>query len=108
MRPCKSINVFFDPEFRADVTEQMRRVADAGFTHLDMNFWDWSHDPRSPFMQDDWQKWVDRIGENAARFGVRFTQSHAHVYNFYESDEESIHERQIRRSIIGAGMLSIP
>ncbi|MBR3503766.1 MAG: sugar phosphate isomerase/epimerase [Clostridia bacterium] len=108
MRPCKSLNVFFDPEFRVDVTIQLQRVVDAGFHCLDMNFWDWSHDPRSPFMQDDWQNWVERIAEAAQRAGAKFTQAHAHVHNFYDEQAKDIHERQIERSIIGAGMLGVP
>ena len=108
MRPCKSLNVYFDGEFQTDVAVQLQRVADAGFTHLDMNFWDWSHDERSPFKQAGWEKWVERIGECAARAGAVFTQAHAHVYNFYNFPAGNEHEEQIRRSIIGAGMLGIP
>ena len=108
MRPCESLNVFFDSEFNVDVTAQLYRVVDAGFRHLDMNFWDWSHDPRSPFKQEGWEKWVERIGECAERAGAVFTQAHAHVYNFYDFPAENEHEEQIRRSIIGAGMLGIP
>jgi len=108
MRPCESLNVFFDEEFQVDVAVQLQRVVDAGFRHLDMNFWDWSHDPRSPFKQDDWEKWVERIGQCAQRAGAVFTQAHAHVYNFYDFPAENEHEEQIRRSIVGAGMLNIP
>ena len=108
MRPCESLNVFFDSEFQVDVATQLQRVVDAGFRHLDMNFWDWSHDPRSPFKQDGWEKWVRRIGEYAARAGAVFTQAHAHVYNFYKYPAPNEHEEQIRRSIIGAGMLGVP
>lgn len=108
MRPCKSINCFFDAEFKSDVTEQIRRTSDGGFMHLDMNFWDWSHDPRSPFMQDGWREWVGTIAEAAAKCGVVFTQAHAHVYDFYVHPRDSVHERQVLRSIEGAGMLGIP
>ena len=108
MRPCESLNVFFDPEFHVDVCIQLQRVVDSGFRCLDMNFWDWSHDPRSPFMQDDWQRWVERIAEAAQRAGAVFTQAHAHVHNFYDEKDQIIHERQIERSIIGAGMLGVP
>ena len=108
VKPCTSINIFYDNQFVVDVTEQIRRVADGGFMHLDMNFWDWSHDPKSPFMQDDWRDWVKRIDAEAKRCGVQFTQAHAHVYNFYEENGDSVHERQILRSIEGAGMLGVP
>ena len=107
MRPCESLNVFYDPEFRVDIEIQLQRVADAGFRHLDMNFWDWCHDPRSPFMQDGWQEWVRRIGDAAQRAGAVFTQAHAHVHNFHDPNDRDIHERQIERSVIGAGMLGV-
>ncbi|MBO4368080.1 MAG: sugar phosphate isomerase/epimerase [Clostridia bacterium] len=108
MKPCKSLNVFFDSEFRTDITEQVRRVTDAGFRHLDMNFWDWCHDPRSPFMQDNWKEWVESAAREARLCDAVFTQAHAHVYNFYDFPRDSKHEIQVLRSIEGAGMLGIP
>ncbi len=108
MKACTSINVFFDSEFQASVQEQMRRAADGGFRHVDMNFWDWSHSEKSPFKQPDWRRWVEGIGAAARRMGLTFTQAHAHVYNFYAYEPENPHEEQIRRSIEGAGMLGIP
>ena len=108
MKACTSINVFFDSEFQASVQEQMRRTADGGFRHVDMNFWDWSHSEKSPFKQPDWRRWVEGIGAAARRMGLAFTQAHAHVYNFYAFEPENPHEEQIRRSIEGAGMLGIP
>lgn len=107
MKPCISINVFFDDTFTVPVNEQIRRVADAGFTHIDMNFWDWSHSPDSPFKKDNWRDWIRFIGTSAARMGMTFTQSHAHVYNFYNFDKDNPHEEQILRSIEGTGMLGI-
>ncbi len=108
MKPCASINAFFDGTFQTPVAQQMQRVADAGFRHLDMNFWDWAHSPNSPQRRDDWRAWVQSIGEAAQAMNVRFTQAHAHVYNFYTADAPEIHEEQVRRSIEGAGMLGIP
>ncbi len=108
MKPCASINAYFDGEFNVPVEVQMQRVADAGFRHLDMNFWDWAHSPASPQRADDWQAWVERIGMFAKLMDIRFTQSHAHVYNFYTAENPEIHEEQVRRSIEGAGMLGIP
>ncbi len=67
MKACTSINVFFDSEFQASVQEQMRRAADGGFRHVDMNFWDWSHSEKSPFKQPDWRRWVEGIGAAARR-----------------------------------------
>ena len=31
MRPCESLNVFFDPDFRVDVCTQLQRVVDGGW-----------------------------------------------------------------------------
>lgn len=108
MKPCTSINLFYDPEYVVPVEEQMRRVADAGFAHLDMNFWDWSIGERSPFCKPDWHEWVKGIDAAAQRMGVVFTQAHAHVANFYRQTENDPNEEQILRSIEGAGMLRIP
>lgn len=106
MKPCTSINVHFDPSFSVPVEEQIQRVYDAGFRHMDMNFWDWSHDPASPFRKDDWRKWVDRIANKAASLGVSFTQAHADVFDFYTQDN-SRYEMYLR-SLEGAAMLNIP
>lgn len=105
MKPCTSINVFFDASFRVPVEEQIQRVYDAGFRHMDMNFWDWCHDPASPFRQDDWRNWVDRAANKAASLGVKFTQAHADVFNFYTGDG-SRYEMYLR-SLEGASMLGI-
>lgn len=106
MKPCTSINVFFDAAFAVPVEEQIQRVYDAGFRHMDMNFWDWCHDPVSPFRQDDWRNWVDRAANKAASLGVAFTQAHADVFNYYTGDQ-SRYEMYLR-SIEGAAMLGIP
>lgn len=107
MIPCKSINCFFDDTFTVPVQQQMQRVYDGGFRHMDMNFWDWSHSPSSPFRADNWREWVLSIAETAKRMGVVFGQAHAHVYNFYQFPETNIHKEMVLRSIEGAGMLGI-
>ena len=106
MKPCTSINVLFDPTFRIPVEEQIQRVYDAGFRHMDMNFWDWAVFEQSPFRQDDWRNWVDRAANKAASLGVKFTQSHADVFNFYTEDEARY--EMYLRSIEGSAMLGVP
>lgn len=113
MKPCGSINVYFDANYRVPVEVQMQRVHDAGFRRLDMNFWDWSNDDwseasLSPFTSDSWREWVGHIADAAVLMGVKFTQAHADVYNFYQEGFDSPHEERIRRSIEGAGMLGVP
>ena len=108
LKPCTSINLFFDASFTMPVCEQIRRCARAGFEHLDMNFWDWSHSDTSPFAADDWKEWVKSIGACARETGIVFTQAHAHVQNFFKNGLDCPAEERVRRSIEGAGVLGIP
>ncbi len=108
MHTATSLNLLFDYDFRLDVCEQLRRVHAAGFRYIDMNFWDWGHSEKSPFMQDGWQDWVKRIKETGDELGIRFHQSHCMALNPY--DGNPINEwraEAARRSIIGSGMLGI-
>lgn len=107
MKPSTSINCFFDSEFKVPVAVQIQRLYDAGFRVLDMNFWDWCHHPKSPFVGEDWQNWVEGIAEAAQRLDIRFTQAHAHVYNFYREPDAPLKYELYRRSLVGAQMLGI-
>lgn len=106
MKPSMSINVFFDSTFTLPVETQIQRVYDAGFRHMDMNFWDWCHDPASPFRQDNWRQWVEGIAKKAQSLNVKFTQAHADVFNFYTGDQTRY--EMYLRSLEGAAMLGIP
>lgn len=106
MKPSTSINVFFDYSYTLPVETQIQRVYDAGFRHMDMNFWDWCHDPISPFRKDSWRSWVEGIAKKAQSLNVKFTQAHADVYNFYTGD--AARYEMYLRSIEGAAMLGIP
>ena len=86
MKVCTSINVFYDWDFIVPVEDQIQRVYDAGFRHMDMNFWDWALDPASPFRKDNWRDWVEGIAKKAQALNVKFTQAHADVFNFYTGD----------------------
>lgn len=109
MKPCTSINVFFDSTFTVPVETQIQRVYDAGFRHMDMNFWDWCHDPASPFRQDNWRDWVEGAARKAQSLNVKFTQAHADVFNFYKDGMDGNGRYEMyRRSIEGAAMLGIP
>lgn len=108
MNPCTSINCFFDFHFQVPVEVQIQRLYDAGFRRLDMNFWDWCHSPDSPFVREGWERWVEGIGETAARLGIVFVQSHAHVYNFLAEPDASDKFELYKRSLQGSAMLGIP
>ena len=88
----------------------MALCREAGFEYLDLNFG--THVmPGFPMAGDGWEKWVDRIGEEAARLGVSFRQSHFFVYRTRESTDMSIdralYEERIRRSILAASRLGV-
>ncbi len=107
MNPSTSINCFFDPEFTVPVEVQIQRLYDAGFRTLDMNFLDWCHSPRSPFMSEGWASWVEGIAAFAKGLGIRFTQAHGYVYNFYELPGAGLPYALCERSLQGAAMLGI-
>jgi sugar phosphate isomerase/epimerase len=88
------------------VEDQIQRVYDAGFRHMDMNFWDWALDPASPFRKDNWRDWVEGIAKKAQALNVKFTQAHADVFNFYTGDAERY--EMYLRCLEGAAMLGVP
>ena len=106
MKVCTSINVFYDDTFTVPVEDQIQRVYDAGFRHMDMNFWDWALDPASPFRRDSWRDWVEGIAKKAQALNVKFTQAHADVFNFYTGDAERY--QMYLRCLEGAAMLGVP
>lgn len=108
MRPATSLNIFFDGSYRRPVEEQLRRTAEAGFELIDINFWDWGHQPASPFYGDGWKEWVKRIKDWGEANGVRYHQAHAMVFDpFSESEEQKLKAESARRALIAAGELGI-
>jgi sugar phosphate isomerase/epimerase len=108
MNTATSLNVLFDGSFKVSAIDQLKRVNAAGFRFIDMNFWDWSHSPESPFMRDDWTSWVENIKDAGDKLGVTFHQAHAHVFNpFAESDSSANDRKAAERSVIGAGILGV-
>lgn len=77
--------------------------AAAGFRRFDLCFYDWSG-PDSPFEGDQWERWIDGVGEEAARLGVTFGQCHAYTYDFlnpaYSQEERDYREMLMRRSLV--------
>ncbi len=69
------------------VEEAIRLIAEAGFRHIDVSFYDIEKKPEkrldgrpSPFMEDDWEAYVDRLLALAADLGVDFVQCHTPGY----------------------------
>ena len=102
--------VFNRPGGRKESIPKIIEVcAGAGYRVLDMNFHDCASFP-TPLLTKGWQQWVDEIGEAAAKYGVEFSQSHLHFYEFLsEKNQEMIDwkEELIRRCILGSSMLGV-
>lgn len=93
---------------KESIVQVMESCARAGYEVLDMNFHDCATFP-TPLLTAEWQQWIDEIGEAAAKFGVEFSQSHLHFYEFIEASQE---ERQRKEEIIsrcmkGSSMLGV-
>lgn len=96
------------PEKRLSRTMALCR--EAGFQYIDLNFADFVT-PGGPMAGTDWLRWVDAMGEEAARRGVSFRQSHSFVYRTRESTDMTIdrplYEERIRRSILASERLGV-
>lgn len=103
-----SIHFRFDKDYKVPVTHEIERIAKCGFRHLDFNFLDWHRDPRSPFLGDNWEKWIDEAGNTAAKNGADFNQAHAPVgTDGLGADIPHLRELQLR-AIKACGKLGIP
>ncbi|HEY8420158.1 MAG TPA: sugar phosphate isomerase/epimerase family protein [Thermoclostridium sp.] len=69
-----------------DTIECMRRCADAGFKVLDFNFRFIKFDEFF-LIRDDWEKEIEKIGNEAAKLGIEFSQSHIPYYNLDQKDK---------------------
>ena len=103
-----SIHLTYDREYRIPISEQIRHLVADGFTCLDFNFLDLCDDVRSPFISEDWQKWIASAGEAAITAGAVFNQAHAPMPVLSHANDYSLFMERIRRSFIGCHMLGIP
>ncbi len=110
MNVATSANVLFGC---GNIEQQLTRIVQAGFHHIDINFGDWSGDsspfPNSPFVQDNWEDWVLRIKQFGQENGVTYVQGHAPIYQTFQEGERSQFLYQMsQRSVKAAAMLGIP
>lgn len=69
-----------------DTVECLRKCADIGYKVFDINF-RFIKFKEFFLVQDDWERKVDEIGNEAARLGVEFSQSHIPYYNLDQTDK---------------------
>ena len=70
MKLSTSTNIVFErPDKSIMPMEEMMELAfAAGFDTFDISFYDWSL-PHSPFLTDQWEKWLARIERKKGRAG---------------------------------------
>ena len=101
--------VFNRPSGRKiSIEECIALCAKAGYKVLDINFHDCSMF-YTPLWGDSWLDWMYGIKETADRYGIEFSQSHLHFYNYFDPNIENknLYEEKIKRGIIGSGILGV-
>lgn len=110
MQISTSINVCFG---QGPVRQQMKRVYDAGFRAMDINFNDWvdmEEDGRFfPFSEEQWNDWIQEIKSFVNDYGITLTQAHGPLFNIFEESPRGEHLRQMcEKSLRAAAKLNIP
>lgn len=75
---------------------------------MDISFLDYTNF-RSPFVTDDYERWIDNAMQIADEYGIQFGQAHAPFYNFCDDhvrDKEE-QDRMILRSIECASRMGV-
>ncbi len=104
MQLATSANIVFDrPDgSRFPMERTMRMAKDAGFTRLDISFYDWALPP-SPFLGDQWERWIHGVAEEAQKLGMVFAQCHAYTFDFlnpaYDAETWAHHQLLVERSL---------
>jgi hypothetical protein len=83
MNVATSLNVGFDYNYKISVRKQLEQVYNAGFRYIDINFSDWSMSEYSPFVGNNWEKWVNEIRRFGEDYGITYHQAHAPIYNIF-------------------------
>ncbi|MBE6883830.1 MAG: sugar phosphate isomerase/epimerase [Ruminococcaceae bacterium] len=94
-------------EKRTQVCEMLAMLADCGFKHIDLNMYK-SVFPGSPMCGDEWEKWVDDIGNTAARLGQDFVQAHSSDTYYAEGPDKDYQTSMIKRELEICAKLGIP
>lgn len=110
MNISTSINVFFG---HGPVYTQMKRVYDAGFRYMDINFADWVDEPSGtgwfPQSSAAWDNWVEEIQRFKEDYGVTLNQAHGPLFNILDRGERGDHLRAMcLPTLRAAAKLGIP
>ncbi len=90
--------------------ESIRRCHAAGFRVLDLNLCAMLQG-KTELNGDDWEQAIDRIGEEAAKLGVEFSQSHppypTQPWGFESEEQQSLYEEMAYRSLVVGSRLGV-
>lgn len=110
MRLSTSTNIYFNrPDgSKGSLEKCIHYCGRGGFKNMDISFLDYTNF-RSPFVTDDYLKWVDQALQIADSYGIRFGQAHAPFYNFCDDHAKNREEqdRMILRSIECASRMGV-
>lgn len=110
MRLSTSTNIYFNrPDGTKGSFEKCIHICgQAGFKNMDISFLDYTNF-KSPFVTDNYEKWVDEALEIANSYGIHFGQAHAPFYNFCDENAKGKEhlDRMILRSIECAGKMGV-
>ncbi len=80
-------------------------IRKAGFKVLDMSFYEYAFEG-SPFLTDNWERWIDEVANLSDKLGISFYQGHAYTYNFLhpkyhlDESEKKWQDELVKRSLI--------
>jgi len=105
MHIANSMNICFD---RFPEVDLLPRMAVAGYTGVDFNFWDlirllnW-HDP------EEADPWLDELAEAATDAGLAWVQAHGPVFNLFQESDDDRFQRDLAVTALRAcGRLGVP
>jgi sugar phosphate isomerase/epimerase len=105
MRIANSMNICFD---RFPEVDLLPRLAAAGYTGVDFNFWDlrgllnW-HDPAQA------DPWLDALARAAADAGLAWVQAHGPVFNlFRDNDDDRFQRGLVLPALRACARLGVP
>ena len=87
----------------------IKLCAEAGYRFLDLNFCE-AMNPVSRLRGDDWEEYVDEIGELGAALGIQYTQCHLPYYDLFapgSTEKAQVLEPLILRSLRAAAKLGV-
>ncbi len=111
MRLSTSTNImdrYLSVQNHISLEECIQSCHKAGYKVLDINLCDMSNEGM-PLTFDNWEQWIDKIGDLSTKLGIEFSQSHSAFYNVIDKNVDNVvwREELVRRAIISSGKLGV-